>query len=59
MELFDNSEKDKDSCLSSILKNGEYKVGSMVKFSNNNLLPTCHIFDDLITTITFSTFENS
>ena len=25
----------------------------MVEFSNNNLLSTCHIFDDLITTINF------
>ena len=25
----------------------------MVEFSNNNLLPTCHIFDDLIATINF------
>jgi len=53
MELFENGEKDKDSCHSSILKNCENKVRFMVEFSNNNLLATCHIFDDLITTINF------
>jgi len=53
MELFKNGEKDKDSCHSSILKNGKYEVRSMVEFSNNNILSTCHIFDDLITTRNF------
>ena len=44
MEQVENGEKDKDSCDSSILKNGEYEVRSMVEFSNNNLIPTYHIF---------------
>ena len=53
MELFENNEKDKDSCHSSILKRGAYEVRSMIEFSNNILPPTCHIFDDLITTTNF------
>ena len=54
LELFENGEKDKNSCDSSILKNDEYELRSIVEFSNDKLLPTCHIFDDLITTINFS-----
>ena len=53
MEMFENGEKDKDSCHSSILKNDEYEVRSMVEFSKYNLTPTCRIFDDLITTTNF------
>jgi len=53
MELFENGEKYKDSHHSSLLKNGEYEVRSMVEFSDNNLPPTCHIFEDLITRINF------
>jgi len=53
MEQVENSEKDKYSCHSSILKNGEYEVRSMVEFSQNNLPSNCHIFDDLITRTNF------
>jgi hypothetical protein len=53
MELFENGEKDKNSCHSSILKNGEYEVRSVVEFLDNNLPPTCHIFEDLSTTTNF------
>jgi len=53
MELFENGEKDKDSRYSSLLKNDEYEVRSMVEFSHSNSSPTCHIFEDLITTKKF------
>ena len=58
MEPFENGEKDKDSCHSSLLKNGEYEERSMVEFSDNNLPPTCHIFEDLITTTNFQLSKN-
>jgi len=53
MDLFKNGKRDKDSCHLSILKNGEYEVRSMIDFLNKNLLPTYHIFDDVIATINF------
>ena len=46
MELFENGEKDKNSCHSSLLKNGVYEIRSIVEFSHNNLPSTCHIFED-------------
>jgi len=53
MEIFENGEKDKNSYCSSLLKNGEYEVRSVVEFSHINLSPTFHIFDDLITITNF------
>ena len=45
-------------CHSSTIKNGEYEVRYMVEFSKNNLPPTCHIFEDLITKINFQLSKN-
>ena len=53
MELFENGEKDKNSCHSYLLKNGVYEIRSIVEFSHNNLPSTCYIFEDLITTTNF------
>ena len=53
MKLFENDKRDKDSYHSSTIKNGEYEMRYKIEFSKNNLPPTCHIFEDLITRINF------
>ena len=59
-ELLENGETNKDSYYSSILQSGKYEVKFMLEFSNNILIPNCHIFDDLIKYHTkFFTFKNS
>jgi len=43
MELFENVEKDKDSCYLSIIKIGKTEVKSMLEFSSDNIILTCHV----------------